>query len=297
MSNQNNINISPKNISGKCDLKCSYNFKYSESNTTAKNDGVMISLTYDNTSNHPVSYNGQKYTVTKIYITCPSIHKFNGKLAAGEIIVDHSPVNGGQNLSVAVPLISSSESSTASNLITDIIESVGNNAPSEGDSTNLNITGFTLQNIIPEKPFYNYADDSGRDWIVFGILFAIPLNRNTLITLSKVTTPYHIPTLGGGLYLNSSGPNTVTMGDGIYISCKPTGSSEEEEAVTYDKNTTSNDLESIIDNPTVKTVFKIIIGCILFVILFLLFNSIYSWITTGNVQMPSIPSVSTKASK
>ena len=290
MSNQNNINISPKNISGKCDLKCSYNFKYNESNTTAKNDGVMISLTYDNSSSPPVTYNGQKYTVTKIYITCPSIHKFNGTLAAGEIVVEHSPVNGGQNLCVAVPFVSSSESSTASNLITDIIESVANNAPSEGDSTNLNISGFTLQNIIPEKPFYNYADDNSRDWIVFGILFAIPLKNDTLITLSKVINPYPIATLGGGLYLNSSGPNTVSMGDGIYISCKPTGSSEEEVAVTYDKNTTSNDLDSVLDNPTAKIVFKILIGCILFVIVFILFNSIYSWITTGDVKMPTMSS-------
>ena len=27
-----NINISTKNITGKCDLKCSYQFKYEESN-------------------------------------------------------------------------------------------------------------------------------------------------------------------------------------------------------------------------------------------------------------------------
>ena len=44
-NNPPNINISVQNIQGKCDLKCSYNFKYPESNTTAKNNGVFISLT------------------------------------------------------------------------------------------------------------------------------------------------------------------------------------------------------------------------------------------------------------
>ena len=40
MSTQN-INIAPQNISGKCDLKCAYNFKYSESNSTARNKSLL----------------------------------------------------------------------------------------------------------------------------------------------------------------------------------------------------------------------------------------------------------------
>ena len=291
MSNQKNINISPKNISGKCDLKCSYNFKYSESNTTAKNDGVMISLTYDNTSVPPVLYNNQKYNVSKIYITCPSIHTFHDSLAAGEIVIDHSPISGGNNLSVAIPIILSSESSTASNLITEIIQSVASNAPSEGNSTNLNITGFTLQSIVPKKPFFNYVDNNSKDWIIFGKLYAIPLNNNTLTTLSEVIKPYHIATLGDNLYFNSSGPNSVSIGEGIYISCQPTGSSDEETAVTYNKNSTSIDFDNMLNNPTTKIMFQIIIGCILFLIVFLAFNFVYTWITTGVTKLPTIPKI------
>ncbi len=44
MSNEN-INIAMKNITGKCDLKCSYNFKYSEGNSTATNQGSLRTLT------------------------------------------------------------------------------------------------------------------------------------------------------------------------------------------------------------------------------------------------------------
>ena len=292
MSNKKKINISPKNISGKCDLKCSYNFKYSESNTTAKNDGVMISLSYDNTNVPPVLYNNKKYNVTKIYITCPSIHIFNDSLAAGEIVIEHSPISGGNNLSVAIPIYLSSESSTASNLITEIIQSVAANAPSEGNSTNLNITGFTLQSIVPEKSFFNYVDNNNNDWIVFGKLYAIPLNNNTLKTLSEVISPYPIATFGNNLYFNSSGPNSVSIGDGIYISCQPTGSSEEETGVIYNKNTTSFDFDNIFNNPTTKIMFQIIIGCILFLIVFLAFNFVYTWITTGVTKLPTIPNIS-----
>lgn len=152
MSNQN-INISRDNVQGKCDLKCSYNFKYTESNTTAKNEGVMISLTYDNSTVSPVMYNNQKYNVSKIQITCPSIHTFNGSTTDAEIIIEHTPVKGGPKLFVGIPIKSSSDSSTASNLITELVQSVATNAPAHGDSTNLNISGFTLENIVPKNHF------------------------------------------------------------------------------------------------------------------------------------------------
>ena len=43
MINKTAINISPKNVYGKCDLKCIYNFKYKETNLTVKNNGINIS--------------------------------------------------------------------------------------------------------------------------------------------------------------------------------------------------------------------------------------------------------------
>ena len=42
-TNSQNINISPQNVQGYCDMKCSYNFNYQESGSTATNNGVMIS--------------------------------------------------------------------------------------------------------------------------------------------------------------------------------------------------------------------------------------------------------------
>ena len=287
-TNPQNINISPQNVQGKCDLKCSYNFKYSESNTTARNVGVLLTLTYDKSSTPPVLYNNQKYDVTGITITCPSIHTFNNTTAPAEIIIEHSPVTGGQQLNVCIPFKLSSESSTASNLITEIIQSVSNNAPSRGDSTNLTISGFTLENIVPKKPFYSYTYGSS-DWIVFGILSAIPLNNSTLNTLGQIIKPFPLPTPGNSLFYNSSGPNSSSVGgDGIYISCQPTGSSEEETAVSYDKNATSYDLTDMFNNPNVSLVFQIIIGCIIFILLFLVLNYSYSYLTSNSTKLPSI---------
>lgn len=288
MSNQN-INISSQNVVGKCDLKCSYSFKYAESNSTAKNNGVSIGLTYDNRSIPPVFYNNEKYQVSNIMIVSPSIHMFNGSSMPGEIIIEHIPIKGGNQLNVCIPFSSSSESSSASNILTDIIKKVATNAPSKGDSTNLNISNFTLQNIVPRKPFFAYSNGTN-DYIVFGSIDAIPLSSSTIETLQKIIKPFPLATPGGDLFYNSKGPiSGVQIGDGLYISCQPTGSSEEETAVTYDKNTSSVDFSNIYESPTFKFIIMILIGCILFLIVFYGISAFYNYLISDKIELPSLP--------
>jgi hypothetical protein len=284
------INISKSNIQGKCDLKCFYNFKYSESNLTAKNNGVMISLAYDNATTPPVIYNNEKYTVSTISIVSPSIHIFNGTKAVGEIIIEHTPVTGGSELHVAIPFTSSSESITASNLLTEVINDVAANAPSNGESTNLNISGFTLQSIVPKKPFYSYtSDDHKVNWIVFDILDAIPLSSTTLTTLSSIIQPFHLPTDGSELFYNSTGPNASNIGsDGIYISCQPTGSSKESSAVMYDKNPTYTNFGALFSNPQSALLLEILLGIIGFIVVFVGLNYAYSYFTSDAPKLPAL---------
>lgn len=285
-----NINISRKNVSGKCDLKCAYNFKYSQSNSTAKNNGVNINLTYDNTSVPPVLYNNNQYIVSNIIINCPSIHYFNGILLDAEITIEHTPVKGGPNLFVCVPIISSSESSQASILLNEIIESVATNAPVEGESTNLNLSDFNLTNIIPNKPFFSYTDDKKNDFIVFGNLDAIPLNSNSLTTLSQIIKPFPISTIGNSLFYNSSGPNSSgNIGGGIYISCSPTGDSDEEIPVDYSKNTTTYNFSNMLQSPIFKLIFQFIIGLLVTIIVFSIISYLYSFLTTGAAKLPTMP--------
>jgi hypothetical protein len=204
---------------------------------------------------------------------------FNNKYTDAEMLIEHTPVIGGQTLNVAIPIQSSSETSEASVFLNEIIQNISSNSPAKGETTNLNLSGFTLQKIVPNKPFFSYVANDKSDWIVFGILDAIPLNSNMLTTLGQIIKPYPLPTLGGDLFYNSSGPNTGTKsGEGIYISCKPTGSSEEEIPVEYSKNTTSYD---ILNNNVAKIIFQILIGCIIFIIIFSTINYAYTWMIQG----------------
>lgn len=286
MSTQN-INISAKNITGKCDLKCSYAFKYSESSSTAKNNGVVLNLTYDSRSVPPVVYNGEKYNVSTISICSPSLHTFNDNSMPGEILIEHVPIKGGNNLRVCIPFTSSSESSTASNVITEVIQKVASNAPSEGDSTNLNVSNFNLQNIVPRKPFFAYTNNTD-DYIVFGALDAIPLSSSTISTLQQIIKPFPLEMPDAPLFYNSKGPiSGLSIGDGIYISCQPTGSSKEETAVTYDKNSSSFDFSNIMDSPEFKLIIAIFVGCLLFVIIFYGLSAFYNYLSEDAPKLPS----------
>ncbi len=77
INNSDIINITPEKISGKCDVKCSYYFKYYNSNCNATNNGYNITLTYDKANTEPVTYNNKKYYVEQVNIYSPSVHLFN----------------------------------------------------------------------------------------------------------------------------------------------------------------------------------------------------------------------------
>lgn len=241
------INISPQSITGKCDLKCAYNFDYPTTSLVATNSGLLINIKCDNQTSTPVIFNNNKYTVEEMYICTPSLHLFNGNKAPAEFVIVHNPQSGGPKLSVCIPIVQSSNSSDATNLVTEIIQLVSSGAPSVGETTTLNISNFTLNNIVPKKPFYNFNSNILGNCIVYGNTFAIPLAQSTLTTLSSIIKPYGLNDTGdGNLFFNSTGPNQSSLGsDGIYISCQPVGSSQETTDTTTNtnKNTSSNSVD------------------------------------------------------
>ena len=281
------INISPENVYGKCDLKCVYNYKYNESTLTAKNNGVNISLTYENGNVAPVMYNNNKYIVAKIVIFSPSVHIYNDNNVDAEIIIEHTPEAGGPGLFVCIPVIKSGDSTTATTLITEVIKGVGSSAPAVNETTNINVSGFTLDKIIPKGPFFAYSgkySEAEADFIVYGKMYAIPVSNAIITILGKIIKPFPLPMRGEKLFVNPKGANSSgNIGDGIYISCQPTGSSEEEINVTNEKDSTSTDF----DTTWVKYLFEIIIGCLLFLAIFYgisyAFNS-----TSSGFSMPSV---------
>jgi carbonic anhydrase len=259
------INISRVNIQGKCDLKCSYNFHYKDYVSTATNMGSSIAIKSQESGEPSVTYNNTKYRVFWTLLITPSMHLYNGNLADAEISIVHMPENGGQPLIVTIPIKASSETSSASSIITDVINSVATSAPARGNK--MNIGDFNIEKLVPKKPYINY-DAKTSENIVFTMVDAIPISSATLDKLKQVITPNtQIATSSGGLFLNSSGPNsTKELGDGIYISCNPTGSSTETTEVTYEKEDTTFDITNILENPTFLAAIQIFFACLIFIL-------------------------------
>lgn len=289
-TNTTSINISRQNVTAVCDLKCAYNFKYSETSLTANNQGSLIIFSFDQTNTPPVVYNQQKYNVDTMMLVSPSIHIFNGATTSAELIITHTPVLGGNQLAVCVPISQSSDSNAASNLVTELIQSVSTNAPAQGETTIINVEGgFILNTIVPVKPFYSYTGDDNTDYIVFDILDAIALNSDTLTSLTQIIQPYPLPTPGSNLFYNKNGPNLSNVGDGIYIKCKPTGSSTDEVPVEYSKNNTQSiSFINFFSSSTGKMILQIIFSFIFFYALFTGFSYGYSYLTGAHI--PSVRS-------
>ena len=265
------INISRKNIEGKCDLKCSYNFQYKDYNSTATNGGFLISIKPQETGDAPVTFDKKKYRVVNIALYAPSRHLYNDNLADAEISIIHMPENGGTPLSVSIPIRTSSETNSGTDIITEVINDIASSAPARDDS--VNIGSFNLQKIVPNKPFINYVSTFS-DNIAFTMIDAIPITSTTLDKLKKVITPNtQMATGTSGLFYNSSGPNsTKELSEGIYISCNPTGSSEETKEIMYEKEDVSFNFREIIENPTFLAAMQIFFACIIFIIVFYIWN-------------------------
>ena len=281
-TNNASINISRQNVTSICDLKCAYNFKYPETSLTANNEGSLIIFSFDQTNTPPVVYNQQKYNVDTMMLVAPSIHIFNGTTTSAELIITHTPVLGGIPLAVCMPINESSNTNNATNLITELIQSVATNAPAPGENTTINISGFTLNTIVPVKPFYSYTGDDNTDFIVFDILDAISLNTDTLTSLTQIIKPYPLPTSGGNLFYNKNGPNLSNVGDGIYIQCKPTGSSKDEVPVEYSKNSSSNDLFS---GNNFKIILQVFFSILIFLVIFGGISYGYSYLTGSPIKL------------
>lgn len=225
------LNISQDNVSGECNLKCSYSFQYSNSSCVASNTGESIVLSYDESNVPPVTYNGNKYKVSRIKITTGSILLYNGKGVKACLIISHAPIVGGGPFSVIIPIVSGTGSLPSSNILTTIITETAKLAPKSGNKTSISLANYNLNNIVPKKPFYSFNTDN-ESIITYGLENAITIDADTLTKLATITKGVSdiIPATNS-LFYNPKGPTlgggSSSGNDDIYIDCQPVNVSEE----------------------------------------------------------------------
>jgi len=286
------INIEKSNVAGDCNTKCAYSFDYKDCGLTASNDGSQITYGIDPApSVPPVLYNNNQYLPSKIVIVYPSTHKYDGYTVDAELIVQHNPVNGGSPLSVYIPIIKSTDTSSASILVSQMITDVAAKAPNSGNkiASVSGVENFSLNTIVPRVPFYSYSK-SGQDNIVFGLSSAIPLSGSILDDkLKKITRP--VPSQPNDtstkVYYNASGPKSSLADQGIYIDCQPTGSSGEVELVQA-KNPPIYDLDTITKDPTVFMILQLLMSCLIFIVIYFLISYGFAFMTGSEVKSSKV---------
>lgn len=268
------IDISMSKIKGKCILKCSYSFHYNSSSCVATNRGEYISISYDRSSSAPVLYNGTGYDVQEIRLYVPSLHSYNSSKTNGELIIIHNSVTGEIPLLVCIPIKSNNTSSDSSLFFKKLIDTVASSAPSNDETTTVNVPNFNLDLLVPKKPFFTYSAtepfqpcSEDVNYIVFSPLQAsldiMPESLNKLETIIK-NNSYDVKT-GPNLFYNEKGPS-MGNGDGqIYIDCQPVGSSEDTTEIITDMGSPlyPKNISDLLKNPLLK----LFIGSFVFIII------------------------------
>jgi len=270
------IDISMSKIKGKCDLKCSYSFRYNNSSCVATNRGDYISIAYDKSSTPPVLYNASGFDVQEIRLYTPSLHSYNDSKTNGELVIVHSSNTGAKPLLVCVPIKSNNTSNVSALFFKTLIDTVASSAPSEGEITTVNIPKFNLDLLVPKKPFFSYSAtepyqpcSADVDYIVFtplqSALSIMPDSLSKLQTIIK-SNPYDIKS-GPNVFYNENGPSIGGGGaDGqIYIDCQPVGSSEDSTEIITDTGSSPypSTVKDWLNNPVVK----LILGSLLFILI------------------------------
>jgi len=238
------IDISMSKITGNCDLKCSYSFNYNNSSCIATNRGDYLSLSYDNSSTHPVIYNASNYDVNEIRLYTPSLHSYSGSKTDAELIIIHNPITGAVPLLTCIPIKSNNNSSVSSLLFKTIVDNVANSAPADGETTTISLGNqqFNLNDLVPKKPFFAYSAtepyqpcSTNVNLLVYDSLtVSLDIIPDTLTKLQSIiqNNSYDIKT-GPNLFYNEKGPNLGGGGD-IYIDCQPVGESDETTEIITD---------------------------------------------------------------
>lgn len=268
-----------QSVASKCEQKCRFHFNYGNSGCTIVNNGDHLSVSYDGTSD--VVFNSQKYTATELLMFKPSLHTFNGKRAAAEVLLRHK--NGTNELFVCIPITLIGAPSTGSILLSQII----NNAQTKDNANTISVPDFNANFLIPSSPYYTYTgsllygdcSDQEYNYIVFHPRNGfISLQAEDLRHLGNIIEVTDIPNLKGDLFFNAVGTKSNGFsGDGeLYMSCQPTGASEEE--IIFKESTSSS------SSDTTQKAIKGLLSFFLILCLFYLAKYMVSYISKNKNQ-------------
>jgi hypothetical protein len=288
------MNISKASMGNTCGERCAFAFQFDlSSHCNAYNNGTSIGLSYDAGSISPILFNNNKYNLyppsESIALVFPSYHTYDGSKTTGELIISTQCPNNGTLLYICVPM--STQSGTSNPLLNEIFDSIIKAPLTQNNpEINLNLTNYTLNSILPKKPYFFYESLNNETNIVsnciaFGLQDGIALTSDYASQLTALVSPlpadflFIPPNENRYLFYNPDGPMKMNngIGDQIYIDCSPTGNSVETEDVTFTKGTPQPNMDLLETLTTDGVIYALMF--VLFVGVLFLLNMFFSKIT------------------
>lgn len=217
------INVAKTSEQKTCSTNCAYSFDYGLSSLQVTNNGDHLVFSYDGTID--VTYNGSQYNVEEVRLYKSSLNEYNGSHVDAEMIIHHTN-NSGENLLVCIPINASDATSDSEQLFGEIIHLAPSN---NGDTTNINVPNYTLNNLVPKAAYYVYTGSlpyspcSGSyDVILFDNNSAINMNKSDMNTLGSIIcsqTKKEVNSVDSSKYFYNEQGTKAVVNDDIYIAC------------------------------------------------------------------------------
>ena len=225
------INITT-NYKSTCDRLCKFNYDYPQSSCSVLNNGSYLKIGYENSSTPSVIFNNVEMSVDVIRLYRPSLHQYNGNNADAELIIKH--IGNGSNVLVCVPISISASKTSSSDLLDTILSNTLSKAPNQGESTQINIKNFTLNDFVPTASFYSYKGTLPYDpcsgsynYVVFDKRDGCQISTTGFSNLSKLISKQTSQIKTTEFFYNKTGSaeglNTTDLGDGYYLECDAAG--------------------------------------------------------------------------
>lgn len=259
-----------------CSLKCDYTFTYPTTSLSITNRGGYFSMRVDPNNASPVTYNASNYQVQEIRLYHSSLHSYAGSKADAELVIVHNSVTGNGTLLVCVPIMKTTVLNESAKLFDTLMSELAKTASSVGQQTVVNIHAFSLDKLVPMKPFYSYTGtlpyspcNGMNSYIVFEKNDALGITSAALSAFRRIVSVQQYTISQGKknkIYYNKHGPKSQknSSTDEYYMSCAPTGG-DGEVLIENAKST-----ESLFDFFTGGEVDKVLGGFIQVLVAFIL---------------------------
>lgn len=207
-----------KQTDNTCDLKCKFNFNYTEVTLQSLITPSSLNINLGTPSVKPVKFNDVDYTPYNMMIIYPSDITYDGVQADANVYIRHR-ADLQKELIVSIPITISSI--TKPLILNDIIKQTAELQP-KTQFTNLNIPSFSLEQFVPKGPFY-YSENKYAHIIYYGLNNSISMSNKTYETFKQIiVSPYRGKmSMGSEFFYNPSGSNLSTNGgsDFNFLEC------------------------------------------------------------------------------